>query len=75
MLRERPGGEVDVGVVEAREDAASAQVDGLGRRKRGLVRPDPADDPLARDRQRPREWQGRIQGPDHPVLEEHDRRS
>jgi hypothetical protein len=48
---------VDVGVREARDDAAAAQVDDLGRRERGLVRPDAARDPVARDRERARRRQ------------------
>ena len=54
-LRERPLGEVDVGVGEAGEDAEAAEVDPLGARECRLVRPDPAGDPRRRrSRARPR---------------------
>ena len=58
-LCERPGREVDVRVVEARQDAAAAQVDAVGARERRLVRPDAARDPVAGDRERADDGQRR----------------
>ena len=42
-------------VGEAREDAASAEIDDVGRRQRALVGADAARDAVAGDRERPRE--------------------
>jgi hypothetical protein len=71
VLRNRPGGEVDVRVGEPGEDAAAAEVDPLGPRERGLVRADAADDPLARDREAARERQRGLHRADDAVLEDH----
>ena len=71
VLRDRPRREVDVRVVEARDDAAAAEVDGLGARERGLVRADPACDPVARDRERSSDGKRRLERADDPVLEDH----
>jgi hypothetical protein len=62
---------VDVRVGEPRNDAAAAQVDDLRRRQDGLVRAHPARDPLAGDRERPRDRKCRIQRPDDAVIEDH----
>ena len=59
-LRERPGREVDVRVGEAREDAASAEIDDVGARKGGLVRADATRDVRAGDRERARRRERRI---------------
>ena len=61
-----------MGVVEARDDAAPAEVDALGARQGRLVRPDTADDPLARDRQRARQRERRLHRADDAVLENQD---
>jgi hypothetical protein len=45
---------VDVRVGEPRQHAASAEIDGLGARKRRLVDADAAGDPVAGDRERAR---------------------
>ena len=66
--RERPGGEVDVRVREAGEDAAAAEIDDLGCRERGLVGTDAARDAVAGDRERPHGRQRRVHRPHEPVL-------
>ena len=53
-LRQRPAREVHVRVREARQDAPPAEVDPVRAGQRGLVRPDPAGDPVARDCERRR---------------------
>ena len=71
VLRERPRDEVDVRVREAGKHAAAAEIDDLRRRKRRLVRADAAGDPVAGDRERPRDRQRRVERPDDAVLEDH----
>src|SRR5262249_27083997 len=71
VLRERPRREVHVGVVQAGEDDAAAQVDDVGRGERGLVHSDAARDPLACDRERPLRRQLRVHRADEAVLEDH----
>ena len=61
-LRQRPAREVHVGVREARQDAPPAEVDSLGAGQRGLVRPDAAGDPVARDCERRRPGKRRDRG-------------
>ena len=73
-LRERPGGEVDVRVREPREDAAAAEVDPVGARKRRLVGADSAGDPLPGDREGRRLRERRIERADDAVLEDHEAR-
>jgi hypothetical protein len=70
-LRERPRREVDVRVVESGQHAAAVEVDALRRGERGLVHADSAGDPVARDRERPRRRQRRLERPDDPVFEDH----
>ena len=70
-LRERPGGEMDVRVGEAGEDAPAAEVDPLRAGQRGLVRPDAAGNPVARDRERRRARQRGVERADDTVLEDH----
>ena len=70
-LRQRPGREVDVRVGEAGQDAATAEVDRLRARQRGLVHPDAAGDPLARDPERGDGRQRRVERADRPVAEDH----
>jgi hypothetical protein len=55
--RDGPRREVDVGIVEAREDAPPAQVDPLRPGQRRFVRSDPACDPVSGNRQRRRRRQ------------------
>jgi hypothetical protein len=62
---------VDVGVVEAGQDAAAAEVDDVGRGERRLVDADAARDPVAGDRERAPCRQGRVHRPDDAVLENH----
>ena len=64
-LRQRPPGS-DVRVGEPGKNAASAQVDALRARERGLVRPDAARDPVACDRERPRHRERRVHRPTTP---------
>ena len=71
VLRDRPGREVHVGVAEPGNGAAAAEVDALRAGQRGLVRPDPAGNPLAADCQAAHDRQRRLQGPNHAVLEDH----
>jgi hypothetical protein len=71
VLRDRPGGEVHVRVGEARQDAASAEVDRLGACERCLVHTDAAGNPVARDRHGTRDRQRRIERSDDAVLEDH----
>ena len=61
-----------VRVAEPGQDAAAAEVDPIGRGERRLVRSDPARDPLAGDRNRPRDGNRRVHRPDRPVLEDHN---
>jgi hypothetical protein len=72
-LRERPGREVDVRVVEAGEDTAAPEIHPIGAREGGLVRSDTTCDPLACDRQRTGNGECRLHRPDDPVLENHPR--
>ena len=72
-LRERPRREVHVRVAEAGENAAAAEVDTVRAGKRSLVRADAARDPVAGDRERPRDRQSRVHRPDDAVLEDHPR--
>ena len=61
-------------VGEAGEDAAAAEIDDLRRCERGLVRADAAGDPVAGDRERPRDGQRRVERADDAVLEDHGAR-
>ena len=70
-LCQRPAREVHVGVGEARQDAPPAEVDPLRAREGGLVRPDAAGDPVARDRERRGPRQRGIERADDAVLEDH----
>ena len=74
VLGQRPGDEVHVRVREAREDAAAAEVHDLRRRERRLVSADAAGDPVACDRERPRDRQRGVECPDDAVLEDHAER-
>ncbi len=65
---------MDVRVGEAREDAASAEIDSLRARQSGLVRADPAGDPVAGDRERCRLGQGRVERADDAVVQDHEAR-
>ena len=58
-------------VGEAGQHAASAEVDRLGARQRGLVHADAARDPLARDPERRDGRQRRVERADRPVAEDH----
>jgi hypothetical protein len=60
-----------VGVGQAREHAAAAEVDAVGARQRGFVRADAAGDPLTGDRESTRSRQRRLHRPDDAVLEDH----
>jgi hypothetical protein len=62
---------VDVRVGEAGEDAAPAQVDSLRARKGGLVRADAPGNELSGDRQRARSGEGRVEGANDALLEDH----
>ena len=62
---------MDVGVVEPRQDAASAQVDPVRTGERGLVGADPPGDPVTGNGQCARDRQRRLHRPDHTVLEDH----
>ena len=62
---------MDVRVVEAGEDTATAQVDAVRAGQSGLVRADPAGDPIARDRERAGDGQRRLHRPDDAVLQDH----
>ena len=70
-LCQGPGGEVDVGVREARHDDAAAQVDHLRGGECGLVDADAARDPFTCDRQRPLGRHLRVERADEGVLENH----
>jgi catechol 2,3-dioxygenase-like lactoylglutathione lyase family enzyme len=63
---------VHVRVAETGHDAATAEVDAIRRSERGFVRSDPACDPLACDRDGPRDGNRRVHRPDRPVLEDHN---
>ena len=71
-LGERPGRKVDVRVAEPRQDAATAEVDVIGRGERLLVRPDAAGDPIPGDRQSQHHGHRRVHRADHAVLEDHN---
>ena len=73
-LRERPLQEVHVRVGEAGDDAAAAEIHDLRRCERRLVSADAAGDPVAGDRERPRDGQRRVEGADDAVLEDHGAR-
>jgi hypothetical protein len=60
-----------MGVVEARQHAASAEVDSLRARERGLVRPDAACDLIARDRECARDRERGFNRADDAVLQDH----
>ena len=70
-LREGPGREVDVGVVETRQDAAPAEIDDVGARERTFVCADTAGDPFACERERSSRGHRRLQRADDAVLEDH----
>ena len=72
-LSDRPRREVDMRIREARDDAASAEIDAVGARQRHLVRSDPARDPVACDRERGRSRERRLQRPHDASLENHGR--
>ena len=72
-LCERPGREVDVRVVQPRQDTAAAQVDPVGARERRLVGSDAARNPVAGDRERADDGQRRRHRPHDSVLEDHSR--
>ncbi len=62
---------MDVGIGEARQHAAAAEVDAVGARQRGFVRADAAGDPLAGDRETAGRRERRLHRPDDAVLEDH----
>ncbi len=70
-LRQRPGREVDVRIGEGREDAAAAQVDVVGSRKRRLVRPDATRDERPCERERGHRRQRPVHRSDHAVRQKH----
>jgi hypothetical protein len=74
-LRDRPGREMHVRVVESRQDAAAAEVDAVGRGEGSLVRADAAGDPVAGDGHGPRDGQSRVERPGGSIFEDHRRES
>jgi hypothetical protein len=72
-LPQCPRREVDVRVGEAREDAATAEIDAVRACERGLVCADPARDELAGDRERACLRQRVVERADDAVLEDHVR--
>jgi hypothetical protein len=66
---------VDVGVREAGEHHAAAEVDHLGRGERRLVHADATGDEVARDRQRALRRHLGIESPDQSALKDHGRKS
>jgi len=70
-LSQRPGRKVDMGVREAWEDAAAAEVHDVRGRQRRLVRSDPTGDTVAGDRERAGDGERRIHGADDAVFEDH----
>ena len=61
-----------VGVAEAGNDAAAAQVDPLGAGQGPLVDADTAGDLVARDRERPGNRERPVERADRAVLEDHE---
>ena len=59
--------------LKSRQDAPAAEIDVIGRRKRLLVRPDAARDPIPGDRQRQHHRHRRVHRADDAVLENHGR--
>src|SRR5205823_938872 len=73
VLRQRPGGEVHVRVVQPGKHDAAAKVDHVRRSQSRLVHADTSGDPVARDRERALCRQLRIHGADQAVFEDHGR--